>query len=276
MANTREKKNMMSNDEDSKQDIVDVAEFANELNKRLVNAIFKLDPAALEREDGETPLVELYQISQKWLKLKFKKSQKTWLIERDTFAERAGKALVKKLADAEGLREAVSASATKLLNSDDPESKIQIEVDLQTSPSDAGQLSEEDAAKLCKVIWDNLAMTGAWKLAIEDKITDQNISRDIYHSLVRPYKQDGSQCRVDEFVTVAEPVRSSWYTNGEYIPGSSVQIWYRAVDPIAWFGEQLTEKPKTLDSYDSRETALEPPSRELVKEADDLAELDAF
>lgn len=264
MTNSSEKN--MNNDEVSKQDTIDIVQFTSKINKNLINAIFKLDPAALEREDGEIPLVELYQISQKWLKLKFKKSQKTWLVERDIFVENASKALVKTFDNAEGLKEAVSASATKLLNSDDPESKIQVKVDLQPSSSDIGQLSEAEAAKLCKAIWDNLVMSGAWKLAVENKITDQNISRDIYYSLVRPFKQDGTQCRAGEFVTVAEPTRSSWYTNGEYIPKSSVQIWYRAIDPIAWFGKQLTEKPKTLDSYDSRNIALEPLSKERVKE----------
>ena len=70
-------------------------EFGEELNKNLTNAIFKLDPAALEREDKETPLVELYQIAEKWLKLKFKNSKKTWVIEKDAFVSKASQALAK-------------------------------------------------------------------------------------------------------------------------------------------------------------------------------------
>ena len=53
---------MMAED-NSKETIVELGkevEFSEELNKNLTNAIFKLDPVALEREDKETPLVELY------------------------------------------------------------------------------------------------------------------------------------------------------------------------------------------------------------------------
>lgn len=83
-------------------------------------------------------------------------------------------------------------------------------------------MSEEYVASLCKKIWTGLATDGAWSSALEDKITDQNISRDIYHSLVNPFKQDGTQCKDGEFVVVAKPYRSCWYTEGNYIPGSSV------------------------------------------------------
>lgn len=250
-------------------------EFGEELNKNLTNAVFKLNPAALEREDKETSLVELYQIAEKWLKLKFKKSEKTWVIEKDAFASKASQALAK-VVDDEKLKDAITEQVTKL-NQDDSsssEAKIPAQVELQWWTSGVGEMSEEYVASLCKKIWTGLATDGAWSSALEDKITDQNISRDIYHSLVNPFKQDGTQCKDGEFVVVAKPYRSCWYTEGNYIPGSSVQIWYRAIDPIAWFGKQVAEKPKTLTSYDSPDVALEPPTKEL-KEAT-LAEDEAF
>lgn len=250
-------------------------EFGEELNKNLTNAVFKLNPAALEREDKETSLVELYQIAEKWLKLKFKKSEKTWVIEKDAFASKASQALAK-VVDDEKLKDAITEQVTKL-NQDDSsssEAKIPAQVELQWWTSGVGEMSEEYVASLCKKIWTGLATDGAWSSALEDKITDQNISRDIYHSLVNPFKQDGTQCKDSEFVVVAKPYRSCWYTEGNYVPGSSVQIWHRAIDPIAWFGKQVAEKPKTLTSYDSPDVALEPPTKEL-KEAT-LAEDEAF
>lgn len=250
-------------------------EFGEELNKNLTNAVFKLNPAALEREDKETSLVELYQIAEKWLKLKFKKSEKTWVIEKDAFASKASQALAK-VVDDEKLKDAITEQVTKL-NQDDgssSEAKIPAQVELQWWTSGVGEMSEEYVASLCKKIWTGLATNGAWSSALEDKITDQNISRDIYHSLVNPFKQDGTQCKDGEFVVVAKPYRSCWYTEGNYVPGSSVQIWHRAIDPIAWFGKQVAEKPKTLTSYDSPDVALEPPTKEL-KEAT-LAEDEAF
>lgn len=250
-------------------------EFGEELNKNLTNAIFKLNPAALEREDNDTSLVEFYQIAEKWLKLKFKKSEKTWVIEKDAFASKASQALAK-VVDDEKLKDAITEQVTKL-NQDDgssSEAKIPAQVELQWWTSGVGEMSEGSVASLCKKIWTGLATDGAWRSALEDKITDQNISRDIYHSLVNPFKQDGTQCKDGEFVVVAKPYRSCWYTEGNYVPGSSVQIWHRAIDPIAWFGKQVAEKPKTLTSYDSPDVALEPPTKEL-KEAT-LAEDEAF
>lgn len=247
-------------------------EFGSKLNKNLTNAIFKLDSTALEIEDKITPLVELYQIAEKWLKLKFRKSEKTWIVERDVFASKIAVVLTK-IEDVEKLKAVVAKQATNL-SQDDSETKIPAQVELQWWDPNVVEMSKEDASSLCKKIWDNLVVDGAWKLAIEDKITDQNISRDIYHSLVNPFKQDGTQCKAGEFVIVAKPSRSCWYTNGQYIPGSSVQIWHRAIDPIAWFGKQITEKPKSLTSYDSLEVVLEAPTKELEEAT--LAEDEAF
>ena len=268
---------MMAED-NSKNNIVELGEeveFGEELNKNLTNAIFKLNPAALEREDKETPLVELYQIAEKWLKLKFKKSEKTWVIEKDSFASKAGQALTK-VVDDEKFKDAIAEQVTKLNQDDDSssETKIQAQIELQWWTSDVGEMSEEFATSLCKKIWTSLATDGAWRSALEDKITDQNISRDIYHSLVNPFKQDGTQCKDDEFIVVAKPSRSCWYTEGNYVPGSSVQIWHRAIDPIAWFGKYIAEKPKTLTSYDSPEVALDAPTKELEEAT--LAEDEAF
>lgn len=53
-----------------------------------------------------------------------------------------------------------------------------------------------------------------------------------------------------------------------------MQIWHRAIDPIAWFGKLATEKPATLASYDKPTVELSPPTRE-VEEAT-LAEDEAF
>ena len=268
---------MMAED-NSKETTVELGEeveFGEELNKNLTNAIFKLDSVALEREDKETPLVELYQIAEKWLKLKFKKSKKTWVIEKDAFASKASQALAK-VVDVQKLKDAIAEQVTKL-NQDDSssfEAEIPAQVELQWWTSGVGEMSEESTASLCKKIWTGLTTDGAWRSSLEDKITDQNISRDIYHSLVNPFKQDGTQCKDGEFVVVAKPYRSCWYTEGNYIPGSSVQIWHRAIDPIAWFGKRVAEKPKTLTSYDSPDVALEPPTKEL-KEAT-LAEDEAF
>ena len=263
-------------EDNSKETTVELGEeveFGEKLNKNLTNAIFKLDPSALEREDKETPLVELYQIAEKWLKLKFKKSEKTWIVEKDAFASKAGQALAK-VDVIENLKDAIAEQATKLSQDNNSESTIPAQVELQWWSSKNGEISEEYATSLCKKIWDGLVTDGVWRVAIEDKITDQNISRDIYHSFVNPFKQDGTQCKDGEFVVVAKPSKSCWYTEGNYIPGSSVQIWHRAIDPIAWFGKQITEKPKTLANYDSMEVALEPPTREM-KEAT-LAEDEAF
>lgn len=263
------------NNKNNMAELGEEVEFGEELNKNLTNAIFKLNPAALEREDKETPFVELYQIAEKWLKLKFKKSEKTWVIEKDSFASKASQSLTKVVVDKK-LKDAIAEQVTNL-NQDDgssSESKIQAQIELQWWTSDVGEMSKEDASSLCKKIWDNLVVDGAWKLAIEDKITDQNISRDIYNSLVNPFKQDGTQCKAGEFVIVAKPSRSCWYTNGQYIPGSSVQIWHRAIDPIAWFGKHIAEKPKSLTSYDSPEVALDAPTKELEEAT--LAEDEAF
>lgn len=247
-------------------------EFGEKLNKNLTNAIFKLDPAALEIEDKITPQIELYQIAEKWFKIKFKESGKTWIIEKDAFASKIAVVLTK-VEDVEKLKAIVAEQVTNL-SQDDSETKIPTQVELQWWDPNVVEMSKEDASDLCKNIWNNLVVDGPWKLAIEDKITDQNISRDIYHSFVNPFKQDGTQCKNGEFISIAKPFRSCWYTNGQYIPGSSVQIWHRAIDPIAWFGKHITEKPKSLTSYDSLEVALEAPTKELEEAT--LAEDEAF
>lgn len=277
---------MMANDNNSRAPLDDekhastsistsgeVVEFGEELNKNLSNAIFKLDPTALVRDDKVTPLIDLYQIAESWAKLKFKKSEKTWVVERDAFASKAGEALAKSIDDDEKLAEVVAEKATKLTQDDSSGDRVKAEVELEWWVSGASEMPENAAEELCKKIWDGLART-KWSPSVEDKITDQNISREIYHSFVNPFKQDGTQCQDGEFVTIAKPLRSCWYTDGNYVPGSSVQIWHRAIDPIAWFGKLASEKPKTLTSYDSQEVALDPPTKELEEAT--LAEDEAF
>lgn len=271
MANGNKKPSLENTDVDSSTSTsTDLAEFGNELNKNLTNAVFKLDPNALEAEDKETPLIDLYQISEKWIKIKFKKSGKTWTIEKDRFATSASESLTKKVDD-QKIVESIEEKVTEI--NQDGEVKIPVKVELQWWASSDNEMNDDKAKSFCKDLWTRL-VDGSWSTSIEDRITDQNISRDTYHSFVRPFKQDGTQCKDGEFVVVSKPFRSCWYTNGEYVPGSSVQIWHRAVDPIAWFGKQASEKPKTLNSYDSPDVELESPSKKLEEAT--LAEDEAF
>lgn len=240
----------------------DEVNFNNKLNNMLDNAVLKLYPDMINRDDNIKPLVDFYQIAENWLKLRFIKSKKTWTITKETFISGVSSLLLKPLSDSDlKTAESVVSSKASKLGSNKELDNIKIQVKLGNWDNDV-TLSKEDVTIICTQIWDRLAST-SWSSALEDKITDQNFSRDVYNSVIRPFKQNGEQCNPDEFVVVTKPVRSCWYTNGEYIPSSSTQLWYRAIDPISWFGQPANEKPKTLTSYDDPKVSLEAPTQSL-------------
>lgn len=155
---------------------------------------------------------------------------------------------------------------------EDSAGKVSVTICLEPIAASTGT-DQERMASMLEDLWKSLETT-SWESAVEYKIADQFSSKDVYQSLTRPFKQTGKICKPNEFIVISSPFKSCWYTDGEYVSGSSDQIWHRAIDPIAWFGKQLEEKPTTLESYDGKEVALDPPTKELEEAT--LREDEAF
>ena len=257
--------------EKSTKKLEEITNFGEKLNQNLKFAVLKLDDRAIVAEDKEQPIVDLYQIGDKWVKFKSKKTGKTWLVDVDQFASLAAKNLAKPLSDDE--KSKVKAGLERIASKNgDFAGKITVSVCVQ--PIDDGFDDDQNQiARSLNDLWKCLETT-KWESATKYQITDQFMSKDVYQSLTRPFKQNGELCNPTEFIVLSSPFKSCWYTNGRYVPGSSDQVWHRAIDPIAWFGKQIEEKPTNLESYDNKEVALTPPTKELEEAT--LREDEAF
>lgn len=251
----------------------EVTGFGERLNKHLDAAVLKLDDRAMVIEDEEHPIIDIYQIGDGWVKFKSKKTKKTWLVESSVFADSAAKRLGQSLDsnDKTKVKSEIERIASKR-ESQEQDGKLRLNACIQAIATGVDP-DKDKVSSMLKEVWTHLE-DSKWSSAIEYKIADQFSSKDVYQSLTRPFKQDGTQCEPSEFVVISSPFKSCWYTDGEYVAGSSDQIWHRAIDPIAWFGKLVEEKPTTLESYDSKEVALEPPTKE-IEEAT-LREDEAF
>ncbi len=253
-------------DKNTAVETLDTAEFYFKLNDELKNAVFPVDPSAIEAAYGIKPLVDLYQISSEdkdgWLKMRFAKSKMTYIVHLDTFKAEARRAFFnrssKDLADADqsSLTKAVSTAVKAQYLAKQESTGDQMDTpEIELIWNDDTALDENAFEDVCQHGLTTLE-NGPWSSAIEYKASDQRISKTVYDSLVRPFKQDGTQCKDGEFVVIDKPFRSCFYNSGKTLPLTMIQIWHRAIDPIAWFGKPLERKPDNLGSYDLQDVSL--------------------
>lgn len=254
-------------DKNTSVETLDKAEFYLKLNDNLKNVVFPVDPSEIEAAYGIRPLIDLYQISSEdkvnWLKMRFTKSKMTYIVHLDAFKAEAKRSFFNKsskdLADDErsSLTKAVSMAVQEQqqIKQDNAGDQTATTPKIELIWNDDTALDENAFEDVCQhglTILEN----GPWSSAIEYKVTDQRISKTVYDSLVRPFKQDGTQCKNGEFVVIDKPFRACFYNSGNTLPLTMIQIWHRAIDPIAWFGKPLERKPDDLESYDLQDVSL--------------------
>lgn len=240
------------------------AEFYFKLNDSLENAVLPIDGKEIEIPHGTAkPLIDLYQISSKakWVKMRFARSRKTYIASLDEFIARVKRAFFSK-ADRDSARTKQNDLAKMILmaiqaqEGEDNTSNHQLAPKIEIVWNDDSTIDEKMLEDVCRHAW-SILESGSWNSAIEYKITDQRLSRSVYDSLVRPFKQDGTQCKDGEFVVIEKPFRACFYNSGELIPMTTTQIWHRAIDPIAWFGKLVARKPSGDASYDDEDVELD-------------------
>ena len=256
------------NDKNTIVETSDKAEFYFKLNDNLKNAVLPVDPSEIEATYGIRPLIDLYQISFEdkvnWLKTRFTKSKMTYIVHLDAYEAEAKRAFFNKsskdLADDEqsSLTKAVSAAVQtqQKAKQDSDGDQTATTQKIELIWNDDIVLDENAFEDICQHSFTTL-VNGPWRSAIEYKVTDQRISKMVYDSLVRPFKQDGTQCKDGEFVVIDKPFRACFYNSGKTLPLTMTQIWNRAIDPIAWFGKPLERKPDDLESYDLQDVSLD-------------------
>lgn len=240
------------------------AEFYFKLNDGLDNAVLPVDSTEIEASYGMAkPLIDLYQISSKakWVKMRFARSQTTYIAGLDGFISRVKRAFFSK-ADKDSAKTKQNDLAKTILmaiqtqEDEDSISNHQLAPTIEIVWNDDSTIDEKMLEDVCRHAW-SILESGPWNSAIEYKITDQRLSRSVYDSLVRPFKQDGTQCKDGEFVVIEKPFRACFYNSGELIPMTTTQIWHRAIDPIAWFGKPVARKPSDDASYDDEDVELD-------------------
>ena len=202
---------------------VDEAEFYFKLNDHLDNAVLPIDSTKTETSHGMVkPLIDLYQISSKakWVKMRFGRSQTTYVVSLDEFAAKAKKAFFSKV-DRDSTKtkqdEIAKTILTAIQTQEDDDNVNQLAPKIEITWNDDSTIDEKMLEDTCQHAW-SILESGPWNSAIEYKITDQRLSKSVYDSLVRPFKQDGTQCKDGEFVIIEKPFRACFYNNGELIP----------------------------------------------------------
>lgn len=251
-------------------------DFGEALNKELRSPIFSTEGIDFESRPtsvfervlkaSEVPF-DLYQVSEKWIKIRSAKTKKTWLIERDSFVKKAAAAVLKlnnsKIA-AEA-SEAILPQVKKAAKKDEILEAIKPVV----LPVDGLTTKEELEAKIQDYVWDSLAQT-KWGSQLEYKVADTGATLDFIATMIAPRSLVTTGATQElkmldpESLDVAEAkvarMPMSFESSGDVDDETGGTIWRRAVDPILWFGKEVTKKPAKISDYDEPSFALVQPT----------------
>lgn len=251
-------------------------DFNEALNKELRTPIFSTEGIDFEARPtlvfervlkaSEVPF-DLYQVSEKWIKIRSTKTKKTWLIERDSFVKKASAAILK-LNNAKATAEASEAilpQVKKAAKKDEIFEAIKPVV----LPVDDTTTKEELEAKIQEYVWDSLVQT-KWSSQLEYNVADAGATIDFIATMIAPRSLvitgatqelkmlDPGSLDVAEAKVAGMPM--SFETTGDVDDDTGGTVWRRAVDPILWFGKEVTKKPAKLSDYDEPSFALVQPT----------------